>query len=62
MPKSVICYQNYIGINFGNEVQIVNTNGWLVKKYTAEKEIKSLVLGNSIAGIVYKDRIEIISL
>lgn len=61
MPKSIICYKNSIGINFGNEVQIVSSNGWLIKKYTSDKEIKSLVLGGSIAGIVYKDRIEIIS-
>ena len=61
MPKSIICYKNSIGINFGNEVQIVSSNAWLIKKYTSDKEIKSLVLGGSIAGIVYKDRIEIIS-
>ena len=51
-----------IGLNFGNEVQIVNENGWLIKKYTSSKEIKNIVLGNSIAGVVYKNKIEIISL
>lgn len=61
MPKSIICYGNNIGINFGNEIQLVRANGWLIKKYTSEKEIKSLVLGSKIAGIVYKDKIEIIN-
>lgn len=61
MPKSVMCYGNNIGINYGNEIQIVQSNGWLIKRYTSEKEVKSLVLGEKIAGVVYKDRIEIIN-
>ena len=49
------------GDNYGNEIQIVQSNGWLIKRYTSEKEVKSLVLGEKIAGVVYKDRIEIIN-
>jgi hypothetical protein len=60
IPKTIICYGNNVGINFGTEVQIVNSSGWPMKKYTASKEIKSLVLGENIAGIVYKDKIDII--
>jgi hypothetical protein len=60
IPKSIICYGNNVGINFGTEVQIVSSDGWLKKKYTSSKEIKSLVLGKNVAGIVYKDKIEII--
>ena len=62
VPKTMIISGDLIGLNFGNEVQIVNDNGWLVKKYTSSKEIKNIVLGNSIAGIVYKNKIEIINL
>ena len=47
-------------MNFGTEVKIINTNGWLLKEYKSSKQIKDLVLGTSIAGIVYKDKIEII--
>ncbi len=61
MPKSIMTYGNNVGINYGNEIQIVNSNGWLMKRYTSEKEVKSLVLGEKIAGVVYKDRIEIIN-
>ena len=62
IPKSVMVQQNLIALCFGNELKIVNSNGWLLKNYTSSKEIKSVVLGNSIAGIVYKNRIEIIDL
>lgn len=62
VPKTMIINGNLIGMNFGNEVQIVNSNGWLIKKYTSSKQIKKVVLGNSIAGVVYKNKIEIINL
>lgn len=62
VPKTMSISGNLIGLNFGNEVQIVSENGWLIKKYTSSKEIKNLVLGNSIAGVVYKNKIEIINL
>lgn len=62
VPKTVITSNDIIGLNFGNEVQIVNSNGWLVKKYTSNKEIKNIVLANDIVGIIYKDKIEIIGL
>ncbi len=62
VPKNMIISGDLIGLNFGNEVQIVNSNGWLIKKYTSSKEIKNLVLGDNIAGVVYKNKIEIINL
>ena len=48
-------------MNFGTEVKIINTSGWLLKEYESSKQIKDIVLGNSILGIIYKDRIEIIN-
>ena len=48
-------------MNFGTQVKIINSSGWLVKEYKSSKQIKDLVLGTSIAGIVYKDKIEIIN-
>jgi len=62
VPKNIIICGNLIGLNFGNKVQIINSSGWLIKKYTALKEIQSLVLGESVAGVVYKNRVEIIGL
>ena len=43
-------------------MEFINTNGWLVKRYIGSQEITKVVLSNSIAGIVYRDRIEIINL
>ena len=62
VPKTMSIRGNLIGLNFGNEIRIVNEKGWLIKKYTSSKEIKNLVLGNSIAGVIYKNKIEIINL
>lgn len=61
IPKKVIVNKDVIGMNFGTEVKVINTNGWLLKEYNSSKQIKELVLGTSIAGIVYKDKIEIIN-
>jgi len=62
VPRNVIVCEDKIGINLGTEVQIVNSRGLLLKKYKSKQEIKSLVLGNKIAGIIYKDKIELINL
>ncbi len=62
VPKSIIVSSDVIGINLGTEVQIVNSNGMLLKSYKSKQEIKSLVVGDSIAGIIYKDKIELIDL
>ncbi len=44
-------------------MEFINTrSGWLVKKYVAEQEITNIVLSNSISGIIYRDKIEIINL
>lgn len=62
LPKSMGTSDNKMALNLGNEVQIVDTNGWLLKKYTSTKQIDKIVLGDSIAGVVYKNKIEIIDL
>lgn len=53
---------NNIGLNFVNSVQILKKSGWLSKRYTTGKEIKDIIISNGIAGIIYKDKIEIIDL
>lgn len=60
--KSIKTQGDNIAINLGSEVHFINTNGWLVKKYISQKEISDIVLADKIAGIVYKDKIEIIDL
>ncbi len=62
LPKTMSTSGNNIALNLGNEVQIINTSGWLLKKYISSKQIKGIVVGDTIVGIIYKNRIEIISL
>ena len=61
-PKSVEVFGNIIAINFGTEIIFINNSGWLIKNYTSSQEIQSIVLSNDLAGIVFKDKIEILSL
>ena len=62
VTKEIYTNDNIIALNLGSEVEFINTSGWLVKKYIAEQEITSIVLSNSVAGIVYRDKVEIINL
>ena len=62
VTKEIYTANNIIALNLGSEVEFINTSGWLVKKYIEEQEITSIVLSNSIAGIIYRDKIEIINL
>lgn len=62
VTKEIYTSNNIIALNLGSEVEFINTSGWLVKRYIAEQEITSIVLSDSVAGIVYRDKIEIINL
>ena len=62
LPKMVAVNGKNIALNLGNEIRIVKSNGRLVKKYTSNSQIKNLVIGDSIAGVIYKNKIEIIEL
>ncbi len=60
--KSLTVYDTNIVINLGSEAEFINTSGWLQKKYKSSQEITDIVLGESVAGVIYRDRVEIISL
>lgn len=60
--KYVYSYYNMIAINLGQEIEFVNTSGWVEKRYYSSQEVQNVVIGNGIAGIVYSDRVEIINL
>lgn len=62
VAKDIVTNDNRIALNFGTELHFIDTNGWLIKKYIAEQEITNVILSNSMAGIIYRDRIEIINL
>ncbi len=60
--KSMKTSDNIIAINFGKQINFVNTNAWLLKKYISSQEIKDVVFSSDIAAIIYKNKIDIISL
>lgn len=60
--KELYCSNNKIALNLGSEVHFIDSNGWLIKKYSSAKEIRKIVITDDIAGIVYRDKIEIIKL
>ena len=62
VTKEIYTKENVIALNLGFQVEFVNTSGWLMKRYIAEQEITNIILSDSIAGIIYKDKIEIINL
>jgi len=60
--KSILGINEKIAINTGSEVHFIGLNGWLIKKYESYNEINNIILSDNIAGIVYKDRIEIVEI
>ena len=53
---------NFIAINFGSQIDFINTSGWLLKTYSTLQEAKDIKIASGIAGIVYKNKVEIINL
>lgn len=62
VAKEIVTYGNKIALNLGTEVEFISTDGWLVKRYIANQEITNIVMSDTIAGIVYRDKIEIVNL
>ena len=62
VAKEIVTYGNKIALNLGTEVEFISTDGWLVKRYIASQEITNIVMSDTIAGIVYRDKIEIVNL
>jgi hypothetical protein len=62
IAKDIYTYENAIALNFGTDLHIINTNGWLMKKYISSQEINKIVMSNKVVGIIYRDKIEIIEL
>lgn len=62
VTKEIYTYGDIIALNLGTEIEFINTEGWLVKRYIANQEITNVVVSNNMAGIIYRDKIEIINL
>ena len=62
VAREIYTNGSIIALNLGTEIEFINTGGWLVKRYIANQEITTIVVSDSIAGIIYRDKIEIINL
>lgn len=62
VAKEIYTYGNRIALNLGTEIEFISTDGWLVKRYVANQEITNIVMSENMAGIIYRDKIEIINL
>lgn len=60
MPQNIVSNGKFITLNYGNEVDVISQNGTLKKNYTSSQQIKDVIVGGELVGIVYKDKIEII--
>lgn len=60
--KKLYTKGDIIVANMGNEAVFINTNGRLVKKYISKQEIQNIVMGESIVGIIYKNKIELFNI
>ena len=49
-------------MNCGTDLYVIDSYGILLKKYVSDKEISDVVMTNSIVGIIYRDKIQIIVL
>lgn len=62
VAKEMFTNVDIIALNLGTEVEFINTSGWLAKRYVSNQEITNIVVSSNIAGIVYRDKVEIINL
>ena len=62
VAKEIYAYGDIIAINLGTEIEFINTSGMLVKRYIANQEISAVAVSDNIAGIIYRDKIEIVNL
>lgn len=60
--KYIYSFNNIVAVNMGQEIEFFNTSGWLLKNYTSTQEVQNIVIGNGIAGIIYKDKVELLNL
>ena len=62
VTKELYTSGDKIALNLGSEIHFINTNGWLIKKYTSSQEVRKVVISDEIAGIVYRNKIEIVKI
>ena len=51
--KSLVSKDDKIALNLGKEVHFINNNGWLLKRFVGNQEVKSVLVSNNL-GIIVK--------
>ena len=62
VAKECYSYNDTIAVNIGSEVHFISTNGWLIRKYISTQEVQKVIMCNNFAGIIYRNKIEIVNL
>ena len=60
--KELYSKGNIIAVNLGTQIEFINKDAGLVKRYIADQEITKITVSENIGAIMYNDRIEIINL
>ena len=60
--KDISCYGDIIIAETGNEIRIINTKGWLIKTFKTSRNIKDISVAKNVVAIIYKNKIEILSI
>lgn len=62
VAKNIYSYDNIIAVNLGQEIEFFNTSGWMMKQYTSSQDIQDIKITNGLAGVIYRDKVELINL
>lgn len=60
--KNMYSNGNVVAINEGSKVEFISTNGFLVKRFTPTQNFKNIIIGENIAIIAFKDKVEIVKI
>ena len=60
--KNINCYGDIIIAETGNEAKIINKLGWLIKTFKTSRNIKQISMAQNVVAIIYKSKIEILSI
>lgn len=60
--KKLKASDDIIAIVSRTNIEFINEKGWLKKRYIYSKEIKDIVISKDLAAVIYKDRIDLVSL
>lgn len=60
--KSIVAKDKMIALNLGNEVVFLNSNAWVIKRYTSTQDIKDVIVSDELGLIIYGEKIDVVRL